>query len=318
MQKRFSGISNAADIYTIIVTYNGIKWIDLCLKSLQTSTIPVKVIVVDNNSSDGTPRKIKEDYNEVHLIESDENLGFGKANNIGIKYALENGTDYLFLLNQDAWIEDDTIERLVSASKNNQRFGIISPIHLNKKKTEIEYYFRSYLGNTDGLLSDLYFGKLKSLYETKFVNAAAWLITKDCIMATGGFDTSLFFHYGEDNNFCQRAIYHGFSIGLLPTATVCHDRPHGDDASKSAFYREADELRLKKRLADINISDDEVFQESKRILKNLRSAMLLNLISFDFKKFKHNYCNYSDFSNLFKKITISRKTNKGEGLKWLH
>src|SRR5690606_3487544 len=61
------------------------------------------------------------------------------------------------------------------------------------------------------------------VYEIPFVNAAAWMLSRKCIENIGGFDP-LFFHYGEDDNYCQRVLYHGFKIGVLPKVYVIHDR----------------------------------------------------------------------------------------------
>ena len=98
-------------VFVVIVTYNGAVWLDRNLSSLRHSDYPVTTIAVDNNSTDASI-EILEKYSEADVIKSGENLGFGKANNIGITKALEQGADYVFLLNQDAWIFPDTISSL--------------------------------------------------------------------------------------------------------------------------------------------------------------------------------------------------------------
>src|SRR5574344_2140153 len=100
------------EIYAVVVAYNGMQWYDKCFGSLQASSVPVHTIVIDNASGDNTVAYIKEQFPNVHIIESKTNLGFAKANNIGIKYAMDNNADYVFLLNQDAWIEEDTLSVL--------------------------------------------------------------------------------------------------------------------------------------------------------------------------------------------------------------
>src|SRR6476469_8833405 len=118
------------NIFTIIVTYNGSKWIDKCLGSVLNSTVPVRIIVVDNASSDDTPKKIRNGFPEVDLIESPFNSGVCKANNIGIKKAYDLGATHFFLLNQDAWVERDTIEKLVVHQRENREYAVLSPLHL--------------------------------------------------------------------------------------------------------------------------------------------------------------------------------------------
>lgn len=213
-------------VYVIIITYNPKKWIEKCLSSLKQSSCIVQTIVVDNNSSDGSIDYIKKNFSEVILIENNVNLGFGAANNLGIKKAYEEGADYVFLLNQDAWIEPDTIEKLVSAHQKEPKYGVVSPIHLNGKGDALDDNFSFYIAanKCKGLQSDIFLKKLKEkVYPIEFVNAAAWLLSRECIIKVGGFNPS-FFHYGEDDNYIQRVKYHNLEVGILTTALIFHDR----------------------------------------------------------------------------------------------
>jgi len=118
-------------VYVVIVTFNGMNWIGNCLNSVFHSSIPLKVVIVDNNSRDETVSFIKNNYPEITLLEQHKNLGFGAGNNIGISYALKNGVDYVFLLNQDVYIQENTIKKLIEVYNNNKEFGILSPVHSN-------------------------------------------------------------------------------------------------------------------------------------------------------------------------------------------
>ncbi len=211
-------------IFTIVVTYNGMQWIEKCIKSLKNSSIKTHIIVIDNLSTDGTPDYIEQNFNHIELIRSQENLGFGRGNNIGLKKAIKNNADYVFLLNQDAWVQTDTIEKLIHVQQNNSEYGILSPAHLNGLEDSLETKFAEYAGpdNSPNLLSDLYMNHLKDIYTTRFVNAAAWLITKECLQKTGGFNP-LFPHYGEDENYINRAHYWGFKVGIAPKTQITHD-----------------------------------------------------------------------------------------------
>lgn len=84
------------------------QWLQKCLDSCKG----YQVIIVDNNSTDGTVSFIKENFPNIHLIPQTENLGFGQANNIGIKYALEQRAEYVFLLNQDAYLQEGCLGNL--------------------------------------------------------------------------------------------------------------------------------------------------------------------------------------------------------------
>ncbi|MHA4807445.1 glycosyltransferase family 2 protein [Flavitalea flava] len=229
-------------IIGIIVTYNGLHWIERCLRSLTESSYPCQIIVVDNGSTDTTTSFIKREFPGVTLIETGKNLGFGQANNRGLKIALDMQAEYIFLLNQDAWVESDTLSSLVAAQLKNPAYGIVSPTHLNGKGVAMDRYFLEYFRQSgiNGYLNKMIL-RLKDesrceqagasreqaednlLIDTTFVNAAAWLITRECLQKVGGFDP-IFFHYGEDRNYTQRVLFKGFKIGIHLYSRICHDR----------------------------------------------------------------------------------------------
>lgn len=213
-------------VFVIVVTFKGQQWYDKCFTSLRESTIPLQTVVVDNASNDGTVEYIREHYPEIHLIDSKENLGFGRANNLAMRYALDQGCDYVFLLNQDAWVDADTFEKMINIHLNHPEYGILSPMHLKAEKTGIEKALITYLDDlhiTDkSLFEDLFFGRTKEVYDTKYVNAAAWLLPRKTLEIVGGFDP-IFSHYGEDGNYMDRVVFHKMKIGICPSCIAVHD-----------------------------------------------------------------------------------------------
>jgi len=213
-------------VFVIIITYNGFKWVDKCFSSLKKSIIPVQIIVIDNGSVDGTIDQIKIVNPEAIVYKLEKNQGFGYANNIGIKIAYDAGADFVFLLNQDAWIEPNTISDLIKHQKKMPEYGIVSPMHLTGDGLEIDYYFSNYIIPTrcPNLFSNIYLQKnINDIYPVESVNAAAWLICRNCIKKIGGF-SPLFFHYGEDDNYIDRLHYYNLKIGILPSVVIYHDR----------------------------------------------------------------------------------------------
>ena len=117
-------------VLVIVVTYNAMKWAERCLSSLRNSSVSCDVMVIDNNSTDGTQNFIHTHFPEVELIENKKNLGFGQANNIGLQRVLDENYEYAYLLNQDAWVMPDTLEKLIDISKTHPEYGVLSPMQL--------------------------------------------------------------------------------------------------------------------------------------------------------------------------------------------
>lgn len=208
-------------ILVIIVSYHFEQWMDRCLGSLRQSVQPVDVTVIDNASKDHTVQRIKSDYPEVRLIESPTNLGFGQANNLGMKIALDEGYDYVFLMNQDAWIAPDTIGTLAALVQKYPHYGILSPVHLTGKGDRPDPGFGQYASIKE--ISQL--PVHAEVIELPFVNAAFWMIPVRVLQQTGGF-CPLFYHYGEDKDFVNRLHHHHYRIGYVPTVFGNHDREY--------------------------------------------------------------------------------------------
>ncbi len=286
-------------VYIIVATYNGLKWIDKCLRSCGDFS----VVVIDNNSSDATIDFIRKNYPNVHLILQDKNLGFGQANNIGISYALNQGAHYVFLLNQDAYLVEDCLSRLIKILQKKNEFGIISPIHLNGDGMQLDHNFSNYVSKNLDFYSDHILNKpLAKVYEVPFINAAGWLISRKCLLKVGGFDP-LFFHYGEDDNYCHRVKYHNFKIGVVPQVYIKHDR-----FQKNIIKSES--LDLKERKYKVEYANPAIKDFEQQFLKKislLNRAILKNRILFRTDKVRKLKQHLKMLKIIEKQILNSRK-----------
>ena len=259
------------NILVIIVTYNGMKWIDKCFHSVISSSIKSDIFVIDNASSDGTPDYIAKNFPTVLLTRSPKNLGFGAANNIGLQYAIDNGYDYVYLLNQDAWIKENTFEKLISTQKKHPEYGILSPIQLEANEQHFDYNFGAIISQWSKetrACEDLFFKRENEVIPFPRIMAAHWLISRECLINVGGFSPA-FFHYGEDDNYADRAWRKGYKVGIVTSAIGIHDREK---------RRDSDE---KKSLLEFyaKVSDITGFQQSaKCALWNYSYEILLTLL----------------------------------------
>ncbi len=216
-------MDKTAKIYCIIATYNAEKWIEKCLSSIVTSSLDCHIVAIDNKSTDHTTELIKSNFSLVKLIENEENIGFGKANNLGIKWAYNEGADYFFLLNQDAWVKPDTIEKLIEKQEIHPEFGVLSPLHLFDHET-LDRKFKSYLkGEGKEIIQNLHSDVPDVIYRVRFVNAAVWMVSRRCIDTVGLF-APIFEHYGEDMDYAHRCGFHELKIGIYPKAIAYHER----------------------------------------------------------------------------------------------
>lgn len=205
-----------------MVTCNGMKWIERCLRSVRASAVPSDVMVIDNASEDGTPDWVREHFPEAIVSCSRDNLGFGAANNIGLRYALAHSYRYVYLLNQDAWVFPETFGTLVRAFDEDGReasgksLGIISPMQMEANLTRMDTQFRKHCGRALEKAPE-------ETVRVPFVMAAHWMISCECLESVGGFSPA-FHHYGEDIDFINRARYKGFCAAVVKTASAVHDR----------------------------------------------------------------------------------------------
>lgn len=285
-------------------------WYERSFSSLRNSVVPLQIIVVDNSPTEEDAIYIKEHFPEIYLIKTKDNLGFGRANNLGIRYALNNGCDYVLLLNQDAWIEQDTILKLVAIAEKYPEYGIISPIHLNAERTAINMQIG--LGahhRNEKLFSDLYLNKVNDIYETNYVNAAAWLLPRKTLEIVGGFDP-IFKHYEEDDNYLNRVIYHGLKIGVCPSARIIHDHHDSELSDERLKIRQQQFLLVE--WTNINKPFSLWHQTRYCIRKWLSYICAGKWSQAKIKMESLLYCR-----KMYDAVIMSRKENQKEQASWL-
>lgn len=207
------------------------QWIDRCLGSVYASELPLDAFVVDNASTDGTAGYVRDNFPQATLVCNASNLGFAEGNNVGFRHALENGYDYVYLLNQDAWIEPSTVSELVRLHSAHPEFGILSPVQMCADGVSCNPVFAAEVipsmktCDTDAGLS-----------EVPFVMAAHWFMPVETIRKAGLF-AELFPIYGNDDNYCHRVLYHGLKIGVAGNLKAVHDKQYAPRSKDSLIYR---------------------------------------------------------------------------------
>lgn len=208
----------------IIISYNTKDLVKKCLFSLKNSE--AEIIVVDNNSEDGTQDMVNNDFPEVNLIINKNNFGFAKANNQGIKIAKG---DYILLLNSDTQVKSEAIDKLVGFAELHSEAGVVSARLLNQDGSVQPSIYRLptivnaikefWLGQS-GLAEKYFLNSLKA-EEVEAVVGAVFLIPKTVIQKVGLLDEH-YFMYFEDLDYCRRVRLDGYKVYYLPEAEVFH------------------------------------------------------------------------------------------------
>jgi len=195
---------------------------------LLSTEVLSKLIVVDNTPDDPNLEESIARHPDVHLIRAPENLGFGRGNNLGIKWVLENTKcEFIFLLNNDATVGADTIFKLENAMDSHPEAGIVSPRILLEEHPEELWYGGGDVNWSKGAAKvPGYRGKADSEIAISaryvgFASGCAMLVRRSTFREVGGLDPR-FFMYEEDLELCFRVQEAGWKIRYIPEALVFH------------------------------------------------------------------------------------------------
>ena len=188
---------NDQDITVIITSFHSGEKIFNCIESINKD---VKIIVIENSNDQELKKKIQSKYKNVDCILSEENLGYGAGNNLGLSKVL---TNYALIVNPDVTLENDTIDNFFLTIKNVKNFGIIAPI------SKDEIYTNFSIDND------------KSLKEVESVKGFAMFLSMNNLKEIKFFDEN-FFLYFEEIDLCKRIRKNDIKIYIDPSIKVNH------------------------------------------------------------------------------------------------
>ena len=203
----------------IILNYNEKNILKKCLESIKNKTLykNYEIIVVDNNSTDGSIEMLQKFFPEIKLIKNPKNYGFPKGNNIGIREALKHGTDYVLILNNDTEVTENWLKSMIEIADSNERIGMIGPqLILPNGNTQNSCYSYKY-----GLTKKFAPNKTQ---EVDCVSGACMLIKNSVIQEIGLLDEGFNPIYFEDIDYCFRVKKSGFKIVYTTKSKVYHHK----------------------------------------------------------------------------------------------
>jgi GT2 family glycosyltransferase len=242
----------------IVVTWNGRRYVMECLESLRRvpRALTIEIIVVDNASTDGTPDAIEEEFQDIILVRSETNVGFAKANNLGIQ--LSTGR-HLCLVNSDVVIPPGCLERLVDYMERNPSVGVLGPKMLSPigdvgySVMRLPTVWNSLccaVGLHTLLPASKWFAGFQmngypydSVDDVEVLTGWFWMISRPALGTVGGLDER-FFMYGEDIDWCHRFRDAGWRVVFYPFAEALHYGAASSGKTPIRFYIEMHRANL--------------------------------------------------------------------------
>ncbi len=226
-----------------------------CLESVLRLEYPaerLQVVVVDNASWDGSVKTVRTAYPFLKVIENAENLGYAGGNNVGIRWALEAGAEFILVLNNDATVELKMVKSLVAAMVADPQIAIAGPIVYHAAEPEV---IQSAGGTLDRNWravhigeNQLDIGQYSRLRQVDWLSGCALLVRSEAIRQVGLLDED-FFSYVEDLDWCMRMQAAGWKIIHDPRAKLWHKgvQPNYQPKPYVTYYMTRNQLLLLKK-----------------------------------------------------------------------
>jgi GT2 family glycosyltransferase len=228
-----------AEVSVIIVNYQTPKLTKGAVRSCLDEPEVAEVLVVDNNSEDGSVDEIWNEFKNqnVRVVESDSNAGFGAANNRGVKRAR---SPYVFLLNSDAFMLEGCLPPLLAKMKEAEDIAIVAPEILEADaRTEQDGNYGPFPTLHTIFTRD---DEVEDELEPDWVSGVAMLVHREAFLDIGGFDEK-FFMYFEDVDLCRRFHQNDKRVLREPKAKVVHfggGSQNSDFKKKKMYYASQD------------------------------------------------------------------------------
>jgi hypothetical protein len=224
------------NLSNIIVSWNAKEYLDECLQSIDKNAPHFKfeTIVVDNASTDGAPDLVAEKYPQVHLIRNPENLGFAKANNVGIE---KSEGKYVCLINSDAVVLKDCLDLMCRYMDEHPDIGVLGPKVLNRDGS-LQPTCREFPTFWKNICNAMALNKLfpkssmfggytmmdwshDTVRDVDFLSGCFMMVRRSAIEQVGLLDDNFFF-YAEDKDWCKRFWKAGWKVVYFPHAKAIH------------------------------------------------------------------------------------------------
>lgn len=216
-------LSQSAKVWIVVLHYGGPDYTRRCLKSLQNLTLsPSGIVLTDNCSPDSSGKSIAADFPEIHFQQLPENLGFAGGSNAGIRFCLDRGADWVWLLNNDTEPEPESLQNLMSVAMNQPDSAALGALVYTPAQSG---FVESGTGTIDFRRAKTFergtVNSTSSYQPCQWLSGCNLLLRRQAFEQAAGFDEK-FFLYFEDADLCHRLNLSGWKCLLVPSARVKH------------------------------------------------------------------------------------------------
>ena len=207
---------------------NGRELLLQTLDSVKQMSYPNStIVVVDNGSTDGSQQAVRSNHPHVKLIENGTNLGFGGGNNVGMRFALDQQAQWIFLLNNDITVDPNLLSELMAVAMTDPRIGILCPKIYFHSEPETFWYAGGRINYFAGIVSHRGLrekdrGQYDRVEETEYATGCAFLVRREVLETVGLFDPVYHPIYSEDADLSVRAQRAGYRLMYVPQAKLWH------------------------------------------------------------------------------------------------
>lgn len=271
------------DLTIIIVTYNSAQIIEQCLNKLNFEKYDV--VVVDNQSSDQTVNLVKNNFPQAKIIKSEKNIGYGRANNLALR---KTKTDFVLILNTDAFIFENEIEKILELMKSQEKIALAAPLLLNSdpdlKQENPDQEIQKQLAIAKSNLIE----ENNSYLSVKYLIGAVLFMKMSVFRKIGFFDEDIFLYY-EDDEISHRAIKNGYEAIILKDCYAYHLSHKSSGSSlrslyKRSFHKALSKFYWKQKLKGRFAS----YKSAARFLIFHFLGSIFYLLTFNFRNFIDN------------------------------
>lgn len=214
-------------VFIIILNFNSFEDTKECLISLQEIDYSnYEIVVVDNSSTDSSYEKLKKEFCEYNIIKCNENLGYANGNNIGIKYALEKGADYVCILNNDVVVENNFLTKIIKIMEESKDIGLAGPCICNYEDKNIIQAMGANINLYSGLTQGKYKGYRYNDIPHRdalvdYLGGACFVCRKEVFEKIGLIPENYFLFF-EETEFCYKAGKKGYKLLCVYESKIYH------------------------------------------------------------------------------------------------